>query len=274
MGKLFRLLFTFCPEAGDECSKVGRPRMTGSGNQGRFSLRWRLTHRLRYAEIRSWPIYTGCLEKAVMLNSMRIIHAAAVIVLGATDAMAIEEASYEVVEKDGRFEVRDYAPHILAETIVDGDREEAGGKAFRRLFRYISGENRSREKVAMTAPVSQEPRGEEIKMTAPVGQQRVEGQWAISFMMPSTYTLESLPEPKDQSISLRQVPARRMAAVRYSGFWSEKSYRRHRQALESWIHDAGLTVVGEAVWARYNPPFTPWFLRRNEILIPVDARKD
>jgi len=209
-----------------------------------------------------------------MISIMRIILAAAVIFIGATDAMAIEEAKYIVVKKEGKFEIRDYAPHILAETVVDGDMEQAGSKAFNRLFRFISGDNRSREKVAMTAPVSQEPRGEKIEMTSPVGQRGVGGQWAVSFMMPASYALETLPEPDDPEISLRQVPAHRMAAVRYSGFWSEKKYLLYKIKLEAWVHEEGLTIVGEPVWARYNPPFTPWFLRRNEILIPVDANTD
>jgi effector-binding domain-containing protein len=206
-----------------------------------------------------------------MKDLIRIIVAAAVIIIGVTDAMAIEEAKYDVIIKDNRFEIRNYAPHVLAETIVEGSLEDAGSKAFNRLFRYISGENRSRVKVDMTAPVSQKSAGEKIKMTAPVGQQPVEGKWAVSFMMPAAYTLETLPEPEDPNITLRQVPARRMAVVRYSGFWSEKSYQRNMVKLESWIHGQGLTVVGDPIWARYNPPFTPWFLRRNEILIPVDA---
>jgi effector-binding domain-containing protein len=206
-----------------------------------------------------------------MKDLIRIIVAAAVIIIGVTDAMAIEEAKYDVIIKDNRFEIRNYAPHVLAETIVEGSLEDAGSKAFNRLFRYISGENRSRVKVDMTAPVSQKSAGEKIKMTAPVGQQPVEGKWAVSFMMPAAYTLETLPEPEDPNITLRQVPARRMAVVRYSGFWSEKSYQRNKVKLESWIHGQGLTVVGDPIWARYNPPFTPWFLRRNEILIPVDA---
>ncbi|MEQ1742598.1 MAG: heme-binding protein [Candidatus Nitrotoga sp.] len=206
-----------------------------------------------------------------MKRSMRIIFAAAVIIIGAMDAMAIEEATYNVVKRDDQFEIRDYAPHILAETVVEGDLEEAGNKAFSRLFRYISGDNRSRDKVAMTAPISQEPMGEKIKMTAPVGQQRIQEKWAVSFMMPASYTLATLPAPEDPQVTLRQVPARRMAAVRYSGFWSEKNYLRYRMELESWIHEKGLTIVGDPAWARYNAPFTPWFLRRNEILIPVDG---
>ena len=209
-----------------------------------------------------------------MKRSIRIILAAAVIISGAMNAMAIEEATYKVVKKDNKFEIRDYVPHILAETIVEGDFEEAGNKAFNVLFGYISGDNRSREKLAMTAPVSQEPKGEKIKMTAPVGQQRVQESWAVSFMMPASYTLETLPEPEDPKVTLRQVPARRIAAVRYSGFWNEKGYLRYKLELESWIREKGLTIVGDPIWARYNAPFTPWFFRRNEILIPVDGGTD
>jgi hypothetical protein len=195
-------------------------------------------------------------------------------IIGATDSMAIEETTYTVVEKDKNFEIRDYAPHILAETLVEGSLEEAGNKAFKILFRYISGDNRSSKKVAMTAPVSQRPQGEKIEMTAPVKQRRDQEKWAVSFMMPSSYTLKTLPEPKNPNITLRQVPARRMAAVRYSGFWSEKRYLRYKSELESWIQERGLTIVGDPIWARYNSPFTPWFLRRNEILIPVDTVTD
>jgi len=183
--------------------------------------------------------------------------------------MATEEAPYTVIKTDDIFELREYAPQVLAEIIVDGDLEGAGSKAFRPLFNYISGDNKSRGKIAMTAPVSQEQQGEKISMTAPVSQQSVQGKWAVSFMMPASYTLGTLPLPNDSSITLRQVPARRVAAVRYSGFWSEENYRIHKEKLEKWISDNRFTVTGEVVWARYNPPFMPWFMRRNEILIPV-----
>ena len=209
-----------------------------------------------------------------MKRSIRILLAAAIIIIGAMDAMAIEEAAYTVLKKDDDFEIRDYAPHIVAETVVEGSLEDAGSKAFNRLFSYISGSNRSRGKVAMTAPVSQESMGEKINMTAPVGQQRAQDRWAVSFMMPAGYTLGTLPEPEDPTVTLRQVPARRIAAVRYSGFWSEKNYLRYKSELESWIRERGLVIGGDPVWARYNPPFTPWFLRRNEILIPIAAGTD
>ena len=209
-----------------------------------------------------------------MKLSIPIMVVAALLSAGVMDAMAIEEASYTVVDKENDFEIRDYAPYVLAETVVEGNLEDAGDQAFNRLFRYISGANRSRQKIAMTAPVSQQPKGEKIKMTAPVGQQRVQEGWAVSFMMPASYTLETLPEPEDPAITLRQVPAHRMAAVRYSGFWSEKGYLKNKQELESWIQERGLAITGDPVWARYNPPFTPWFLRRNEVLIPVAANAD
>ncbi len=185
--------------------------------------------------------------------------------------MATEEAPYRVVRADGAFELRDYAPQVLAETVVDGSLEAAGSAAFRRLFDYISGANRARGKIAMTAPVSQAPAGEKIAMTAPVGQRPAGEKWVVSFMMPAGSTLETLPVPDDPAIALRPQPARRVAAVRYSGSWSEKNYRRHLEKLTKWIAESGLTVVGEPIWARYNPPFTLWFLRRNEILIPVAA---
>jgi len=204
-------------------------------------------------------------------RSIRIILTAAFIIIGVTHAMAIEETTYTVVEKDKKFEIRDYPPHILAETLVEGSLEGAGNKAFKILFRYISGDNRSLKKMAMTAPVSQQPQGEKIEMTAPVGQRPVKEKWAVSFLMPSSYTLKTLPEPENPNITLRQVPARRLAAVRYSGFWSEKRYLRYKSELESWIQERGLTIVGDPIWSRYNSPFTPWFLRRNEILIPVDS---
>ncbi|MBC7750607.1 MAG: heme-binding protein [Candidatus Saccharibacteria bacterium] len=184
--------------------------------------------------------------------------------------MAVEEASYQVIQKDKDFEVREYAPHVLAETLVDGDFEKAGSQAFQKLFRYISGDNVSNTQVAMTAPVSQKSIGEKIQMTAPVGQQRVQGKWAVSFMMPKAFTLKTLPQPKDASVKLRQVSAQRMAIIRYSGTWSEKNYLSHKSELESWIRKRALTPSGDAIWARYNAPFTLWFLRRNEIMIPVN----
>jgi effector-binding domain-containing protein len=191
-------------------------------------------------------------------------------IIGSGNAMAVEEAEYTVILKEQHFEVRKYEPHVLAETLVNGDFDKAGNKAFNKLFDYISGNNMSRQKIAMTAPVAQEAESEKIDMTSPVGQQQVNGSWAVSFMMPATYSLETLPHPKDPEVKLRQVPARHIAAVRYSGFWSEKAYTRNKQELGAWIDKNGFRVIGEPIWARYNPPFMPWFLRRNEVLVPIE----
>ncbi|MCX7068245.1 MAG: heme-binding protein [Methylococcales bacterium] len=209
-----------------------------------------------------------------MKHSIGIVLVAAFILVGARNTMATEEAKYTVVKKDDSFEIRDYPPHVVAEIIVEGELENAGSKAFNSLFRYISGDNHTRNKVAMTSPVSQQPVSQKINMTAPVGQQRIDDKWAVSFMMPDRYTLETLPVPDNSNVTLRQVPARRIASVRYSGFWSEKSYLENKSQLETWINKNKLTIVGDAVWARYDAPFTPWFLRRNEILIPVAKSTD
>lgn len=206
-----------------------------------------------------------------MLQIARFSWATIASLLLVGNAMAVEEAKYTVLREQAPFELRKYDAHILAETIVDGDFEDAGSEAFGRLFKYISGNNRQQQKVAMTSPVGQEPSRQKIEMTAPVGQRKQDGKWAVSFMMPASFTLETTPEPKDPTISIRRVPERYMAAVRYSGFWSEKSYRRNLAKLQDWIKKSGLRVIGEPVWARYNPPFMPWFLRRNEILVPVAA---
>lgn len=184
--------------------------------------------------------------------------------------MATEEAEYRVLLKENNLEVRHYEPQIIAETTVDTEFEDAGSEAFGRLFDYISGNNQSREEIAMTAPVGQVAGSQEIDMTAPVGQTRIDGQWVVSFMMPGSFTMDSIPTPKDQRIALRRVPERTMAAIRYSGFWSESGYQKNRARLEKWIDEKGYIELGEPVWARYNPPFMPWFLRRNEVLIPIE----
>lgn len=184
-------------------------------------------------------------------------------------ASAVEEAEYRVLQKDGMFELREYAPSIVAETVVGGDFDDAGSRAFRKLFRYIDGENVAQKEIAMTAPVSQAPASEKIAMTSPVGQQASDGGWVVSFMMPSSYSMDTIPQPSDPAVRLREVPAHRAAVIRYSGFWSEERYREHLQQLRSWIGQQELETSGDPVWARYDPPFKPWFMRRNEILIPI-----
>jgi hypothetical protein len=121
----------------------------------------------------------------------------------------------------------------------------------------------------MTTPVSQEAGSEKIAMTAPVSQEQTGGQWRIAFVMPAEYTLDTLPQPVDPKVLLKQVPARRMAAITYSGTWSRERYEEHKALLEAFIQRKKLRPLGDPVLARYNSPFTLWFLRRNEVLVPV-----
>jgi hypothetical protein len=183
--------------------------------------------------------------------------------------MALDEAKYTVLEREGDFELRQYQPRIEAETLVEGDFKDVGNEGFRRLYDYISGKNRKRQSIPMTAPVSQEAASEKIPMTAPVNQEKAGEKWRITFMMPPQYTLETLPEPLDPRVQLTKVPVLLMAALSYSGTWSRGRYEKKEKRLKELIRQKGLKIVGEPVFARYNPPFMPWFLRRNEVLIPV-----
>jgi hypothetical protein len=189
---------------------------------------------------------------------------------GYETAMAIEEASYTVIEKNGDFELRQYVPQIVAETIIEGDFDKVGNEGFSRLFGYISGNNTKKQSISMTAPVSQEAGSEKIPMTAPVNQEKVGDKWHISFLMPSNYTLETLPEPTDKRIVLKLIPSRNVAAITYSGTWSRSRYEEHKAILEKAMSNRKLKPVGEYIFARYNPPFMPWFLRRNEVLVTVE----
>jgi len=188
-------------------------------------------------------------------------------------AFTAEETKYTVIRQTKNFELRDYPSQIVAETEVEATIEDAGNKAFRRLFNYISGDNKAQEKISMTSPVTQETSSEKIAMTSPVAQQSTEGGWMVSFMMPESYTMDTIPIPDDPNVNVRQIPPRRMACVKYSGGWSEKRYLQYLQELEAWIAETGFQTLGKPIWARYNPPFTPWFMRRNEILIPVDSEE-
>jgi hypothetical protein len=145
-------------------------------------------------------------------------------ILTAGDAMAIEKLAYRTIERDGPFELRLIEPHVVAETFVEGDFERVGNEGFRRLVSYIGGANRSQATISMTAPVVQEPASEKISMTAPVAQEKVGDRYRITFLMPSKYTLENLPQPTDTRIRLRAEQKRRVAAIRYSGFWSRSRY--------------------------------------------------
>lgn len=211
--------------------------------------------------------------RKLLINSAIVVALPAIVV---DAALAVEEAEYALVKKVDNIEIRDYAPQIVAEVVVQDDFKSAGNEAFRPLFNYIDGKNRGQQKIEMTAPVSQEAASttagsQEIAMTAPVGQSATDEGWAVSFMMPSEFTWETIPQPLDPKVKLRQVPAHRAAVIRYSGTWSQQRYAEHLEELIAWLNENDYRVDGEPTWARYNAPFIPWFLRRNEIIVPIES---
>lgn len=204
---------------------------------------------------------------------LRAVRAGALaLVLGASASMAqaIEEPAYTVLREYPGFEVREYAPRLVAEVRVSGPTEEAGNRGFRPLAGYIFGGNKGARSIAMTAPVTQSAAPTQIAMTAPVTQQPAGDATVVQFTMPAEFSLATLPEPLDPQVRLREEPAARYAVIRYSGSWSQENYLEHLRKLESGVKAAGLRVRGEPVYARYNAPYVPWFMRRNEIWLPVD----
>lgn len=169
-----------------------------------------------------------------------------------------EQQPYEVLEKHSGFEVRRYPEHLVAEVDVSGPFGVAGNLAFAKLARYIGGHNRASRKVAMTAPVvhEQDPRS---------------GVFVVGFVMPSELMTEDFPQPMDSSVRTRRVPAQTAAALTFSGRWTRGSYDAHTDELMDLLAEAGLTVVGRPRYARFDPPWTPWLLRRNEVVIPVSV---
>ena len=188
----------------------------------------------------------------------------------AMGASAVEEPNYEIVASDDKIEVRAYASYIVAEITVPGDMRRASNQAFRPLFRYISGDNRGSDKIDMTAPVTRQP--VKIDMTAPVTREATaDGNWVVAFVMPDDWTMETLPEPNDPKVTLREVPERLMATIRFSGGGSERTFERKRAELGAWLATAGYRAVGEAAYAGYDAPYVPGPFRRNEVMIPVEA---
>lgn len=194
-----------------------------------------------------------------------VVAAASVGVL-AWSARAIESPDYTVEVADGDFELRQYPALVVASVQRGGDRGAAVGAAFRPLANYIFAKERGGEKIAMTAPVTQA--SEKIPMTAPVTQGPGKGGWTVSFIMPADRTLDDLPAPAGD-VRLSDIPPRRMAAVRFSGRWTDANFARATERLMAWVEARGLTPTGGVEYAYYNDPFTPFFLRRNEVMVEV-----
>jgi len=178
---------------------------------------------------------------------------------------ATEEPRYRVVQSLNKAEVRLYEGYTVAEVVVPGPADDAGGQAFPILAGYIFGKNKGERKFAMTAPVTQAAEPAKLEMNAPVIQTAQLGGFRVQFVLPQGVTAATAPEPLDARVTLRDVAPSRVAVIRYSGFWYDSNYQEHLAALQAALRAADLRAVGEPVYSRYNAPFTPWFMRRNEI---------
>ena len=207
------------------------------------------------------------------MKYQRILSFLVLLVLLPATAMSIEEPDYDVIGQYDDFELRRYAPYLVAEVDVDGDFDDAGNSAFRILAGYIFGDNASAEKMEMTAPVESRPagEGEKMAMTAPVTAMtsKSDGKTTYAFVMERKYTIDSLPVPNDKRIRIRQVPERTMAVRRYSGRWTQDKYLQHEQALRDALSTVGIETISGPVLARYNSPFSLPFMRRNEVMYEV-----
>ena len=181
----------------------------------------------------------------------------------------VAEPAFEVVTRYNNLELRRYAPYVVAETRVQGEYRRSLNEGFRRLAGCIFGGNRSQAKIAMTAPVSAQPGSEKIPMTAPVSAQKDAGSWVVTFAMPAGSRLDTLPLPNDQRVTLHELPARRVAALRFRGWASAKDVEKKTAELLVALPSTGLSPRGIPTIAQYNPPWTLPFFRRNEILVEV-----
>lgn len=209
-----------------------------------------------------------------MIESVKILLAiVAILVLWSLwgyFSSSVEQAEYTVVQKADDYEIRQYAPHIEAQTTIDGSRADALNKGFTILAGYIFGGNTAQESVAMTAPVRErEGASEKIAMTAPVIAGSEGASRIISFVMPKTYTLQTLPTPDDSRIVLVEVPAKKMAALRFSWFRNTDRIEKMEAKLLAHLSRDGVEVIGKPSYAGYNAPWTPPWMTRNEILVEV-----
>ncbi|UKA76377.1 SOUL family heme-binding protein [Arthrobacter sp. FW306-07-I] len=205
-----------------------------------------------------------------------------------------EQQPYELVRRYPHFELRRYPDYVVAEVTVTASFDRAGNAAFRYLFNYISGNNTARQKLAMTAPVLQEPRlgPQKLAMTAPVLQEPRLGpqklamtapvlqsgplpgsgqpaEFTVAFVLPAGVTAETAPAPTDPKVRVRGVPGSLAAVVGFSGGGSDSAFEKRNKGLQAALTLAGLTPVGPPRFARFDPPFKPWFLRHNEVVQDV-----
>ncbi len=186
----------------------------------------------------------------------------------------VDIAPYSVLEKDGTIEIRRYDSMVLATTHMPGGMDKGDNQAFQRLFDYISGSNVNVDKIAMTAPVLMQEKqgGKEIEMTAPVFMNESTNRETMSFVLPANYTFESAPKPIDPTVRLEKIENFTVAAITFSGSLGSSNIQNNKDKLEKWINSSAYKQVAQYQVAGYNPPWTIPFLRRNEVLIPVEKK--
>ena len=201
------------------------------------------------------------------------------------NAMATEEPKYKVVLRDGEMEIRQYDAFIIAEVVVDGDMDEASSKGFRQIADFIFGNNlapgaNASSKIAMTAPVAMTPeaKSEKIAMTAPVtmspqadSADMTANRWRVHFVMPSQYSMSSIPKPRNPEVTLREVPAKLFVVISFSGFTTVAKIQQKTDAALAWVKAGKYTAVGAPQLARYDPPWTLPMWRRNEVMVEITA---
>jgi len=186
--------------------------------------------------------------------------------------MATEEPVFSLIYKENNFEVREYAPRIIAQVKIIGNFDEASSAGFRSLADFIFGNNsinNESEKISMTAPVVAEPTSEKIPMTTPVLAEEKNNEWLISFVMPKEYSFKTLPKPNNSEVTLTTLPKEKFAVIIFSGLVRESSYDEKVKLLNNFIEKQDLKTSGSVQIARYNPPWTLPFFRRNELMIKV-----
>jgi hypothetical protein len=178
------------------------------------------------------------------------------------------EPPFTSVARDGDFEIRDYAAQVVAEVSVSAGRGDPASQGFRPLAGYIFGGNAPQAKIAMTAPVTRQ-QGTQIAMTSPVTRQAAGAIWKIRFIMPAGSTLPTMPRPNDPNVRLLDEPGKRYAVIKFSGFGEEGAVTRKTAELNAFLARRRLTPIGTPVFARYDPPWTLPFMRRNEVWLEV-----
>jgi len=214
-------------------------------------------------------------EKNYLLRKPRVnIFSLLIFIFWGTNLSALEEPKYSVLKEYENFEIRNYASYLVAEVDIEGSYNKTGNEAFRILAGYIFGDNQSSTKMNMTAPVESEAiqSSEKMNMTAPVFSNKNFNGYTYRFVMESKYTQETLPVPNNSKIRITEIKDRVMAVISFSGRWSQKNFEKHEQILVNDLKNEGIGVASEAIYARYNAPFTPWFLRRNEIMFEIEYK--